>query len=73
MPPSDRSTDFRTATAKQLEEFASMVAEFKRSYPDFERPLTPEESVQMVLAVVDKATVADSGAFISHKGNKEWL
>ncbi|KAJ7646928.1 hypothetical protein FB45DRAFT_860327 [Roridomyces roridus] len=35
--------------------------------------LTPEESVKMQLEVIYKWKVEDSGAFVSHHGNKEWM
>lgn len=50
-----------------------MVAKFRIAYPDFAGAITPETSVKMQLEVIQRATVGDSGAFISHKGNKEWL
>lgn len=33
----------------------------------------PDESVTAMLEVIEKTTVESSGAFLSHKGNKEWL
>jgi hypothetical protein len=51
----------------------AMVEKFKKVYPNFKGPITPEESVQMQLKVINQITVNDTGAFISHKGNKEWL
>lgn len=35
--------------------------------------ILPEESVKAVLRVVNEATQKDTGAFISHEGNKEWV
>jgi NAD(P)-dependent dehydrogenase (short-subunit alcohol dehydrogenase family) len=63
----------KTATPNELERFAAMIGNFRKLYPDFTGPITPETSVQMQLEVINRATVDDSGAFISHKGNKEWL
>jgi hypothetical protein len=50
-------------------------AKFVAYSPDFTGPATPEESVKAVLAVVEKASLAngDGGAFLSHFGNKQWL
>jgi hypothetical protein len=50
-----------------------MVVAFKKFDLSFEGPLTPEQSVKMQLEVINKVTVKDSGAFISHHGNKQWL
>jgi hypothetical protein len=42
--------------------------------PDWEvQPSTPEKSVELVLGVIDRATPADSGKFVSHFGNQVWL
>lgn len=50
-----------------------MLVSFRKIEPSFNGPITPEESVTAMLSVVEKATVKDTGAFISHKGNKQWL
>jgi hypothetical protein len=51
-----------------------MVALFKDYAPEFTGPIEPKQSVEMVLSVVDKATVEkDGGGFVSHYGNKQWL
>lgn len=60
-------------TEKELEHFMAMIEKFRKLYPDFTGPITPEESVRMQLKVINQTTVNDTGAFISHKGNKEWL
>ena len=53
--------------------YDGMIARFKEVYPHFERPFTPEESVTAVLNLVDTYTVKDTGIFVSHKGNREWM
>ncbi|KAL5507014.1 hypothetical protein ACEPAH_6470 [Sanghuangporus vaninii] len=60
-------------TEEDLKKFEALVASFRKAYPDFAGPISPEQSVKAVLGVVDKATIEDTGAFISHKGNQEWL
>ncbi|EIM84670.1 NAD-P-binding protein [Stereum hirsutum FP-91666 SS1] len=51
-----------------------MVQSFKSVYPDWSGvPLETPESVGFMLDILDKVTPEDSGKFISHKGNKEWL
>lgn len=50
-----------------------MIASFQKVYPNFTGLSTPEESVRMMRKVIEEVTVEDTGAFISHKGNKEWL
>jgi NAD(P)-dependent dehydrogenase (short-subunit alcohol dehydrogenase family) len=62
------------ATPKQLEEFAHMVKTFQIGSPHWNgQPITPEESVSKMLNIFKGLTIKDTGAFISHKGNKEWL
>ncbi|KAH7930465.1 NAD(P)-binding protein [Leucogyrophana mollusca] len=73
LSPGFVDTSVRPPTAQELEEFKEMLRNFRNVYPDFAGPITPETSVKMQLDVINKVTVADTGAFISHKGNKEWL
>ncbi|KAG2365533.1 hypothetical protein BDR07DRAFT_1449804 [Suillus spraguei] len=67
------NTSTRAPTEQELEEFTAMMGKFRNSYPDFTGPITPEVSVRMQLEVINRSTADDTGAFISHKGNKEWL
>ncbi|OBZ72809.1 putative oxidoreductase C24B10.20 [Grifola frondosa] len=61
-------------TPEELELFKGMVADFKKAAPEWDgNPISPEQSVRLMLGVVDRATVADTGAFVSHFGNKRWL
>jgi NAD(P)-dependent dehydrogenase (short-subunit alcohol dehydrogenase family) len=41
--------------------------------PDFKGSITPRASVEMMLEVINRWTVGDTGAFVSQHGNKEWL
>jgi hypothetical protein len=66
--------DYFVDSEEELEGFKQMVGLFKDYAPHFTGPISPEESVEMVLSVIDKATVdKDGGAFVSHYGNKQWL
>jgi NAD(P)-dependent dehydrogenase (short-subunit alcohol dehydrogenase family) len=67
------NTSTSAPTEKELEQFVAMIEKFRNLYPDFTGPITPEESVRMQLEVINQITVNDTGAFLSHKGNKEWL
>ncbi|KAK2784248.1 hypothetical protein FQN53_008688 [Emmonsiellopsis sp. PD_33] len=53
----------------------ALVEKFVAYAPHFTRPLTPAESVAAVMAVSQKASIAngDGGAFVSHTGTKSWL
>ncbi|RYP91057.1 hypothetical protein DL770_002830 [Monosporascus sp. CRB-9-2] len=52
-----------------------MFAKFAEIAPHFKGPITPEESVRSVMAVIENASVdrGDGGSFVSHFGNKQWL
>jgi len=68
------NTAQKPPTPEELEEFKAMLASFKKAAPDWNgQPLTPEESVKLMLGVFEGITIKDSGAFISQYGNKEWL
>ncbi|KAH8660412.1 hypothetical protein BX600DRAFT_438624 [Xylariales sp. PMI_506] len=56
------------------EKALKLLRKFKAGYPSCKRPLTPEESVEAIISVVEKATVdGDAGSFVSHYGTKKWL
>lgn len=67
-------TNIKLASAEDLEYFGKMIANFKKGYPDWRgTPLTPLESVGHMISVIDNLTIADTGSFWSHWGNKTWL
>lgn len=50
-----------------------MGSAVRKIAPDFTGPIEPQESVEMMRRVVDAATGAETGAFVSQEGNKEWI
>ncbi|KAI0121946.1 NAD(P)-binding protein [Daldinia grandis] len=52
-----------------------MFSKFAKYAPHFKGPMTPEESVKLVLGVLNNASLerGDGGSFISHLGNRQWL
>jgi len=60
-------------TQDEIEKFGIMMRDFKAQYPDFAGPITPSESVVMQRKVIESLTIENSGAFLSHHGNKSWL
>jgi hypothetical protein len=51
-----------------------MGAQFKNAFPDWSgMPITPQESVKLMLEVIEKVTSANTGGFVSQFGNKQWL
>ncbi|TID20029.1 NAD(P)-binding protein [Venturia nashicola] len=64
----------KTYTSEELEGFKQMITSFQEYAPNFEGPISPQQSVDMVLKVIEEATVEKSGgSFVSHYGNKQWL
>ncbi|KAJ6541829.1 hypothetical protein B0H19DRAFT_326217 [Mycena capillaripes] len=55
------------------EEFKLLSKSIAKVAPDFKGPMSPEESVKLQLDVINRWTVEQSGAFVSHLGNKQWL
>lgn len=52
----------------------AMIAKFKQAYPNWKgTPITPLESVEYQLNVINALTLEKSGQFLSHWGNKAWL
>ncbi|KAI0806302.1 hypothetical protein BC629DRAFT_1590701 [Irpex lacteus] len=68
------NTSTKPPTPEDIQAFSHVVKTFKIGYPNWNGlPITPEESVSAMLNVFKGLTIKDTGAFISHKGNKEWL
>jgi hypothetical protein len=60
-------------TEEELKNFAALVKGMKMSTPHWNGPLTPAESVELQKKVIDGLTIEDTGKFLSHWGNKQWL
>ncbi|KAH8431021.1 SDR family oxidoreductase [Aspergillus melleus] len=62
-------------TEEQKLALARMLTSFQAYAPNFEGPITPEESVKDVLSVINNASVKRGygGSFTSHFGNKQWI
>ncbi|KAL6305096.1 short-chain dehydrogenases/reductase [Sparassis latifolia] len=68
------NTSLRPPTPEELVGIKQMVTQFMSAAPGWNgQPITPEVSVKHMLDTIRKTTVADTGAFISHFGNKQWL
>lgn len=46
---------------------------FQGIYPDWKGPILASESVALQRKVIENLTLEQSGQFLSHWGNKEWL
>lgn len=64
----------RAVTEEQMQKQAKMGEKFVQYTPDFKGPITPEESVNLMLDVINNATIEKNGGdAISQFGNKQWL
>ncbi|KAK6340001.1 hypothetical protein TWF730_001777 [Orbilia blumenaviensis] len=64
----------RTQTQDWAPQFYENITKvFQKNKPSFDGPLSPEDSVSMMLETVSKLTFKDTGRFMSHHGNKDWL
>ena len=54
---------------------SEMLKSFAEYAPHFQGPSTTEAAVKDVLSVIYKSSVenGDSGSFVSHYGNQQWL
>lgn len=64
-----------TVTKEQRNSVAALGAKFFSYAPHFTGPAMPEQSVNDVLNVINKASLESGygGSFILHLGNKQWL
>lgn len=53
--------------------YEKMRQSFLKLEPDWKGPITPKESVDLMMKVMDGVTLKESGAFLSHHGNQHWL
>lgn len=66
-------TRHSTVPPEQTAVYRSMSEVFRKYEPSFVGPILSKESVEMQLKVIHTVTLEDSGAFLSHHGNKRWL
>ncbi|EEH37163.1 hypothetical protein PAAG_07719 [Paracoccidioides lutzii Pb01] len=65
---------FTDSTPEELAKLGSMLQRFAAYAPNF-KALTVDESVSAMLSVINRASIDNgyAGAFVSHRGNKQWL
>ncbi|KAI8948682.1 hypothetical protein F4801DRAFT_591679 [Xylaria longipes] len=66
---------FIEPTPEQKIRMDAMIEKYLRYSPSFKGPITPTESIEAVLSVVENASIekGDGGRYLSHFGNKKWL
>ncbi|KAI1087333.1 NAD(P)-binding protein [Rostrohypoxylon terebratum] len=67
--------DLSKLSEKQKAVLGGMTQKFQEYAPDWKGPITPDESVKLVMGVINNASVerGDGGSFVSHHGTKKWL
>ncbi|KAJ7918367.1 hypothetical protein B0H13DRAFT_2250048 [Mycena leptocephala] len=60
-------------TPQQSEEYKAWTQALTKIAPKLLGAAHTQASVKMMLEVIYRWTVEDTGAFVSHRGNKEWL
>ncbi|KAI1385382.1 NAD(P)-binding protein [Hypoxylon trugodes] len=60
---------------RELENLGKVGQQFANYAPHFKGAITPEESVRLMLDIINRATVENGygGTFVSQFGNKQWL
>ncbi|KAK8039619.1 short chain dehydrogenase [Apiospora rasikravindrae] len=66
---------YNNVTPEQQAGLGRLMQSFKEYAPHFEKPATPEEAIRDVIKVWETSSIenGNGGAFLSHKGNKQWL
>ncbi|KAJ7879675.1 hypothetical protein B0H13DRAFT_2051119 [Mycena leptocephala] len=67
------NTSIAPPTPETEERWKGMTKGLTLIAPGFKGPMTAQESVKLQLEVIYKWKVENTGAFVSHNGNKEWL
>jgi hypothetical protein len=53
--------------------YAAMLESFRKLDPKYEGPILPKQSVEDMVETIGKVTIEQSGEFLSHVGDKNWL
>lgn len=61
------------ASPEFLAGFDQLIESMRKVKPDAKGPMDPTTSVTAVRKIIDRATIADTGCYVSHKGDKNWL
>jgi NAD(P)-dependent dehydrogenase (short-subunit alcohol dehydrogenase family) len=64
---------FCAAPAEVMPRIGILMQEVLATNPEFNGLATPAESVTLQRKVIENITIKDSGAFLSHFGNKQWV
>lgn len=67
---------YKSLTPEQEKALGGLLAKFTAyAGPDWTGPITPAQSISMMLSVIDKSSVegGQAGEMLSHYGNKKWL
>ena len=58
-----------------MKAFQDLAGKFAAYAPHFKAPLTPQESVEVMLKLLEKSSIenGNGGTFVSHMGTKQWI
>jgi nitrogenase molybdenum-iron protein alpha/beta subunit len=62
-----------TVSEEEMQGIKVAMKKIQVSYPGFKGPSTAAESIAAQKKVIEAITLEQTGSFLSHKGNKEWL
>ncbi|KAF2263172.1 NAD(P)-binding protein [Lojkania enalia] len=64
---------YEAMTPELIAQYDFLKQLFRNIAPDFKGPMLPEESVEKQLKVINNLSIENTGAYLSHKGTKEWV
>lgn len=62
-----------TVSEEEMKGIIELFGKLQTAYPDFMGPATAAESIAAQKKVIEGIPLEQTGSFLSHKGNKEWL
>ena len=69
----DKDNNWTIATEEEIQNYQALGEIFLRKYPHWKGPYSPIQSIEYQMKVIDGLKIEDSGKFLSHHGNKNWL
>lgn len=61
------------ATEEEMKGIMVLFKSLQDAYPRFQGPISATESILAQKKVIESFTLEQTGSFVSHYGNKEWL
>jgi hypothetical protein len=58
---------------EEMKGIMALMGKLQAAFPGWTGPAPAAESIAAQRKVIEDITLENTGAFLSHKGNKEWL